>query len=128
LVKYKYAVRDADRVTKHGIELTVYGQHVPSATVVRVTVDEGHFEEFYDVVSTYTYYIVSGAGTFYLDDAAVVAEATDILVAPPRTRIHYFGRMELVLTVSPQFDERNERHVRFVSASESPYRSPGRSH
>ena len=122
MVKYKYAVEDAGRFTKHGIDLTVYGQNVPSATVVHVTLEEGHFQEFYDLVSTYTYYIVSGDGTFYLDDEAVVVKATDIIVAPPVTRIHYFGRMEIVLTVSPQYDERNERHVRFVAESESPYK------
>ncbi|WP_344981606.1 cupin domain-containing protein [Streptosporangium fragile] len=122
MVKYKYVTEDAVRFTKHGIDLTVYGQNVPSATVVRVTVEEGHFQEFYDLVSTYTYYIVSGEGTFYLDDVAVAVQATDLVVAPPRTRIHYFGRMEIVLIVSPQYDARNERHVRFVAESESPYK------
>ena len=56
-----------------------------------------------------------------LNDEAVAVKATDIIVAPPQTRIHYFGRMEIVLTVSPRFDERNERHVRFVAEDESPY-------
>lgn len=119
--RYRYTVDDAERFTKHGIYLTVYGQDDPSATVVHVAVEEGHFQEFYDLVSTYTYYIVSGDGTFFLDDTAVVVKATDIIVAPPNTRIHYFGTMEIVLTVSPRFDERNERHVRFVARSESPY-------
>ena len=123
MVRYKYVLEEAIRVTKHGIELAIYGQNVASATVVQVTVEEGHFQEFYDVVSTYTYYIVGGDGTFYLDDRAVVVKATDIIVAPPRTRIYYFGRMEIVLTVSPQYDERNERHVRLVAESENPYKS-----
>jgi hypothetical protein len=30
--------------------------------------------------------------------------------------------MEMVLTVSPAFDEKNERHVRFVEEQENPYR------
>jgi len=120
--RYRYTAEDADRFTKHGIDLTVYGQNVPSATVVHVSVPKGHFQEFYDVVSTYTYYIVDGHGTFYLNDEPVVVQATDIVVAPPHTRIHYFGTMDMVLTVSPAFDERNERHVRFVAENESPYR------
>ena len=122
--RYKYTVEDANRFTKHGIDLTVYGENVPSANVVTVSVEEGHFQEFYDLVSTYTYYIVSGYGMFYLNDEEVVVKATDLIVAPPKTRIHYFGKMKMVLTVSPQFDERNERHVRFVTEGESPYHVP----
>lgn len=120
--QYRYTDRDATRFTKHGIDLTVYDQPSSSATVARVGVEKGHFEEFFDLESTYIYYIASGHGTFVLDDEAVVAEATDLIVVPPKTRIHYFGTMEIVLTVSPRFDESNERHVRFVAESESPYR------
>lgn len=119
--KYRYTVEEADRFTKHGIDLTVYGQNVPSATVVHINVQKGHFQEFYNLVSTYTYYVVSGSGTFYLNDEPVAVQATDLVVAPPETRIYYFGTMDMVLTVSPAFDERNERHVRFVTESESPY-------
>ena len=119
--KYKYTVKDARQFNKHGIDLTIYGQNVPMANVVHVCVEKGHFQEFYDLESTYTYYVISGRGTFYLDDEPVEAEATDLLVIPPNTRIHYFGTMEMVLTVSPAFNEKNERHVRFVEENESPY-------
>jgi quercetin dioxygenase-like cupin family protein len=88
---------------------------------VHVSVEEGHFQEFYDVKSTYTYYVEKGEGTFYLNDEKIEARATDLIVIPPNTRIYYFGTMEMVLTVSPAFDEKNERHVRFVDKSESPY-------
>jgi mannose-6-phosphate isomerase-like protein (cupin superfamily) len=120
-VKYKYTAKEARQFNKHGIDLTVYGQDVPLANVVHVNVKKGHFQEFYDVKSTFTYYIISGHGTFYINDQAVEAKATDLLVIPPNTRIHYFGNMEMVLTVSPAFDEGNERHVRFVGENESPY-------
>ncbi|WP_394617103.1 cupin domain-containing protein [Lentzea sp. JNUCC 0626] len=119
--RYRYPAQDAVRFHKHGVELTLYGQDSGSATVVRVSVESGHFQEFYDLKSTYTYYVVSGRGTFYLNDEPVVAEASDVVVAPPGTRIHYFGTMEIVLTVSPEFDEANERHVRFIARDESPY-------
>jgi mannose-6-phosphate isomerase-like protein (cupin superfamily) len=120
-MKYKYTASDARQFNKHGIDLTVYGQDVPLANVVHVSVKHGHFQEFYDVESTFTYYIVIGQGTFYLDGEAVEAKATDLIVIPPNTRIYYFGAMEMVLTVSPAFKEENERHVRFVPESESPY-------
>lgn len=121
MTKYRYAAKDATRFSKHGVDLTVYGQQSPSATVVHVNVEKGHFQEFYDTESTYTYYIANGSGTFYLNDEPTPVEATDLVVAPPHTRIHYFGSMEIILTVSPEYDERNERHVRFIPENESPY-------
>jgi quercetin dioxygenase-like cupin family protein len=120
-MKYKYTTTDAKKFNKHGIDLTIYGQNVPQANVVHVSVQEGHFQEFYDTTSTYTYYIEKGQGTFFLNGEAIEAKATDLLVIPPNIKIYYFGKMELVLTVSPAFNEKNERHVRFVDKSESPY-------
>jgi mannose-6-phosphate isomerase-like protein (cupin superfamily) len=121
-MQYKYTVKEARQFNKHGIDLTIYGQKVPEANVVHVSVKKGHFQVFYDTKSTYTYYIIKGKGTFYLNDEEVKAEATDLVVIPPKTRIYYFGTMEMVLTVSPAFDEKNERHVRFVDESENPYK------
>jgi mannose-6-phosphate isomerase-like protein (cupin superfamily) len=118
---YRHTVQDAQRFSKHGIDLTVYGRHDPSATVVHVKVERGHFQEFLNVRSTYIYYVVQGRGTFYLDGRPVAVGATDLMAIPPNTRIHYFGSMEMVLTVAPAFDEQDERHVRFVSEDESPY-------
>ena len=110
-MKYKYAAKDADRFNKHGVDLTVYGENVPLADVVHVSVERGHFQEFYDVESTFTYYVIRGHGWFYLNGEAVEAETADLIVIPPNTRIYYFGKMELVLTVSPAFKAENERHV-----------------
>lgn len=120
--QYKYTAKNAHKFNKHGIDLTVYGEDVPEANVVFVSVDKGHFQEFYDVGSYFIYYIIEGKGTFVLDDEKVEAEATDLIVIPPKTRIHYFGKMKMVLTVSPAFKEENERHVRFVDEKENPYK------
>lgn len=118
--QYKFTVDKASKFNKYGIDLIVYGENLPEANVVHVSVKKGHFEEFYDIKSTYTYYIVQGKGTFYLDGEAVEAKATDLIVIPAKTRIYYFGTMEMVLTVAPAFDEKNERHVRLIDESESP--------
>ena len=99
----------------------IYKYKEPSSTVCRVSVKEGHFQEFYDIATTFTYYIISGSGTFILDDKPVLANEGDLIVIPPNTRIHYFGTMEMVLTNSPEWKEENERHVRFINKSESPY-------
>jgi mannose-6-phosphate isomerase-like protein (cupin superfamily) len=119
--KYKFAKKEANRFSKHGIDLVVYGENYPPANVVYVHVEEGHFQEFYDVKSAFIYYIVKGEGTFVLNDKKIKAKATDLIVIPPKTRIHYFGKMDMVLTVSPAFDEKNEREVRLVDKKESPY-------
>jgi mannose-6-phosphate isomerase-like protein (cupin superfamily) len=120
--KYKFSTDKARKFNKFGIDLVVYGENVPEANVVHVSVEKGHLEEFYDLKSWYQYYIYEGEGVFYLDDEEVKAKATDLIVIPPKTRIHYFGKMKMVLTVAPAFDEKNERHVRMVDISESPYK------
>ena len=56
-----------------------------------------------------------------LNDEKIEAKATDIIVIPPKTRIYYFGKMKMVLTVSPAFNPDNETHYRFVDRSESPF-------
>ena len=119
--KYVFTADKARRINKYGIDLTLYDQDVPLANVVHVVVKKGHFEEFYDLKSTYTYYIVKGTGTYVLNDEKFDVKETDLVVIPPKTRIHYFGTMEMVLTVSPAFDEKNERHIRIVDENESPY-------
>lgn len=119
--QYKYTTKDANTFNKHGIDITVFNEGTPGANVVSISVEKGHFQEFYDIKSHFTYYIVEGEGTFVLNDERVKVKATDLLVIPPKTHIHYFGKMKMVLTVSPAFNEDNERHVRFVDESESPY-------
>lgn len=118
---YKFTADKARKFNKFGIDLVVYGENVPEANVVHVSVKKGHFEEFYDMKSYFIYYIIKGKGTFFLNDKKIEAKATDLIVIPPKTRIHYFGTMEMVLTVSPAFNEKNEKHVRMVDEKESPY-------
>lgn len=118
MTQYRQAAADAKMFTKHGIDLTVYDQQDPSATVVHVNVRRGHFQEFYNVRSSYIYYIIHGRGLFYLNGEAISAAATDLIVVPPGKRIYYFGTMEMILTVAPAFAVQDERHVRFIDESE----------
>lgn len=121
MTKYKFTAGEANKFNKHGIDLTVYPTNISFVNVVYVSVKEGHFQEFYDLKSYYIYYIIKGKGTFFLNDEKVEVKATDMITIPPKTRIHYFGTMEMVLTVSPAFKEKNERHVRFIDKKENPY-------
>lgn len=121
MTQYKFTTDDAKQFNKHGIDLTVYPLGVERANVVHVSVEEGHFQEFSDKESYYIYYIYEGGGLFVLNDEKIEVKATDVIAIPPNTRIHYFGKMKMVLTVSPRFNEENETHHRFVDRSESPY-------
>lgn len=120
-IKYKFTTDTARKFSKFGIDLVVYGENAPEANVVHVSVKKGHLEEFYSLKSYYIYYIVKGKGTFVLNDEKIGAKETDLIVIPPKTRIHYFGTMEMVLTVAPAFNEKNERHVKMIDEKESPY-------
>jgi|SRR3989344_1765764 len=119
--QYKFTAEKARKFNKYGVDLTVYGENVPEANVVYVSVKKGHLAETYDAKSWFIYYIVKGRGTFVLNDQKIEVKPTDLITIPPKTRLHYFGTMEMVLTVAPAFDEKNERRVRKVSESESPY-------
>jgi mannose-6-phosphate isomerase-like protein (cupin superfamily) len=118
MVAYKYSANDAQTFSKHGIDLTLYAQKDPSVTVAQVHVDRGHFQEFYNVRSSFVYYVIEGRGVFYLDGEAISVLATDLVVVQPHTRIYYFGSMTMLLIVTPAFAEEDERHVRFVDDGE----------
>lgn len=120
-IKYRFSANEANKFNKYGVDLVVYGENVPEANVVHVSVKKGHLEEFYDTKSYYIYYVVEGQGVFVLNDEKVKVQPTDLIVIPPKTRIHYFGNMDMVLTVSPAFDGKNERHARMIGEKESLY-------
>lgn len=122
MTQFKFTSESARQFNKHGIDLTVYDENIPEANVCHVSVDEGHFEEFYNKKSSFIYYIIEGQGIFFLNDQKVEAGPKDLVVIPPNTRVHYFGTMKMVLTVAPAFNEEDEVHVRFVDESENPYK------
>ena len=110
----KITSKKAQPASKHGINLLLYPVNRKEAGLVHVSVKEGHFQEFYDKKSTFLYYIIKGQGKFYLNRRPISAKATDIIVAPPRTKIYYFGNMEMVLVTVPAWRPENEVHVRFI--------------
>lgn len=120
-MSFVYHAQDASHLTKHGIDLMYYDENLASVNVVRIQTDQGHFEEFYNTVSDFVYSVTDGYGTFVLDDVRYEVAAGDLVVAPARTRIHYFGKLDMILSVAPAFNEDNEVHVRNIDKSESPY-------
>lgn len=120
MTKYVYSEDETKHVSKHGIDLKLYGPVNKYIDFKRVSVAEGHFEEFKNT-SWFIYYILQGNGVFVLNDEQVTVKQGDIVSIPPNTRIHYFGKMEFTLTVTPRWKAENETHVRDIDPSENPF-------
>lgn len=112
--KYIFTKKESAQINKHGIDLTIYEGKSETASVVRISCKKGHFEEFYNKISTFIYYIISGEITFFLNGEPHKAEQDDLVVIPPNTKIYYKGQAEMLLTVSPSWKEENEVHVRDI--------------
>lgn len=117
-MKYLYKESEAIKNSQYGIDLTVYPTEIPGANVVRISTEKGHFEEFYNEISTFIYTIIKGEGTFVLNDEKFEVVTGDQVVIPPMTRIYYAGKFEMVLTVTPAFNPENEVHVRDIDDGE----------
>jgi mannose-6-phosphate isomerase-like protein (cupin superfamily) len=100
--------------SKHGINLRIYPVKRKEAGVVYVQTKKGHFQEFYDKKSTFLYYVIHGRGVFYLNGKATRVKATDLIAAPPKTRIYYLGKLEMILVTVPAWQPKNEVHVRYI--------------
>ena len=117
----KISTNEADKVSKHGISLTLWNENVPEMNIVMVEASEGHFQEFRMRTIDFHYLILDGRGTFVLDDEAVEVTKGDLLIIKAGTRIHYFGQLKMILVSVPAFRADDEEHIRFVDKSESPY-------
>lgn len=92
---------------KFGIHLDVYPS-INDCGFVIVETDTGHNQEFYDKQSTFTYIILQGPGTFYLDDEPVEVNQGDVLAIQPHTRIYYKGKLRMALITNPAWKPENE--------------------
>lgn len=120
-MNYKITHSESKQINKFGVDISIYPLDFTAYKFVYESVAEGHFEEFYSDVSTYTWFIFEGNGTFVIDDEKITVTGLDVVSVPPKHRVHYFGNMKMLLLTSPKFDEKNEHHVRDVDKKESPY-------
>lgn len=97
---------------KYGIHLNVYPDINEQCGVVLVSTEEGHNQEFYDLNSSFTYIILEGSGTYFLDDEEISVSKGDMLYIEPKTRIYYKGTMKMVLITSPAWRAENEVETR----------------
>ena len=119
--KFKFSFKDTKTKHKYGVDITLYGLNKPEANIVYEEVQEGHFEEFLSTKSTYMWFIIEGKGAFVINDGKISVNAKDIIAVPPNYRIHYFGKMKMILFTVPAYNEKNERHIRNIKKEESPY-------
>lgn len=116
---YVYKREDAKTINKFGVDITIFGADAPS-NVVYEEVAVGHLQEWYSDVSTYQWYVIDGKGQFVLNDEKYSVSAGDLIVVPPKVRIHYFGTMKMVLVTTPRYEEKHEHEVRLIEQSEVP--------
>ncbi len=111
----KLTQKQATKKHKYGVDMKVYKTNTKKIGVVYENVKGGHFEEFYHKKSTYIYYILNGSGRFYLNGKCIKARSTDIVIAPPFTKIYFLGKMKLLLLTVPAWEAKHEVHVRNIS-------------
>jgi len=121
MTKFKFSFKDTKTKHKYGIDISLYGLNNPDANIVYEEVQEGHFEEFLSMKSTYMWFIIEGKGIFVINDEKIPVESKDIIMVPPNNRIHYFGKMKMALFTVPAYNAKNERHIRDIDKKESPY-------
>lgn len=105
---------DTSKFFKHGVDFVGYDTKSNEIGIVMETVSEAHKEEFVHDKSTFTYFFLEGAGTFYLNDEEVNVKKGDLLVIEPGTRIYYKGRLKQLLITTPAYDPSYERHIRKI--------------
>lgn len=120
-MQYLKKYTDTFKKSKFGVDISVFGS-INGSDIVYEETETGCFEEFYNDVSTHTWFIIEGSGIFVIDDESIKVNEKDIISIPPKKRIHYFGKMRMLLITSPEWKEENEHHVRNIEISDSPYK------
>ena len=104
--------KDIRQLSKFGVDLKIYSAIDETCGVVLVHVEDGHNEEFRHLESTFTYIVLEGRGTFYLNDESVDVSKGDRISIKPNTNIYYKGKMQMVLITTPAWSAEQEVEVR----------------
>ena len=72
---------------------------------------KGHDCYSYNSVSTHTYHVVGGEGTFIIDDQSTEVKEGDTIVIQPNRVFTYTGNMILTFSMEPNFREENDHFV-----------------
>ena len=98
---------DVSKTEKFEMKLDVY-PNVNDWGIVLASTETGHNQEFYSTKSTFTYIILEGNGSFFLNDEEIPVSKGDCLTIEPNTRIYYKGKIKLVLITTPAWKAENE--------------------
>lgn len=98
---------DVQRKEKVGMILSVY-PNINDCGIVLENMKEGHNGEFYNTKSTFTYIVLEGNGSFFLDDEEVKVSNGDMLSIPPNTRIYFKGELKMILITTPAWRPEDE--------------------
>ena len=69
---------------------------------------KGHEKYCKSLVSTFIYYVLSGSGTFKIDNEKYEVVEGDVIEIPKNTEFVFAGKMKLLLIMTPAFDPKNE--------------------
>ena len=117
-MNFVFPIDNARKIHKFGVDITIYDTDTSSGLVYEET-QAGHCQEWYDDISTYQWYIIEGTGEFIINDQKHKVKKGDLVVVPPKNRIHYFGKLKMLLVTTPNFDPKNEHEVRLIKKSEA---------
>jgi mannose-6-phosphate isomerase-like protein (cupin superfamily) len=101
---------------KQGVKMRVYNskEQCPEAAVVYQETLTGHSEEFYHTKSNFIFYIIEGAGTWFIEDEPYKVEAGDVVIIPPNKRFYYKGNLKQICVTAPAWEPEFEHHVRDI--------------
>lgn len=101
---------------KQGVKMRVYNskEQCAEASVVYQETQKGHFEEFYHSKSNFIFYIIEGAGTWYIEDVPYDVGPGDVVIVPPGKRFYYKGYLKQICITSPSWEPEYEHHVRDI--------------
>lgn len=111
-----YRKQDALSIEKYGVKMRIYNSkdQCPAAAVVYQETETGHAEEFLHTKSHFIFYIIEGAGTWFIEDKPYAVQAGDVVIVPPNTRFYYRGKLKQVCMTSPAWEPQYEQHIKDI--------------
>jgi hypothetical protein len=106
--QYLHSFSETRTIHKFVVNITIFDEAAAPGNLVYEETEVGHSEEFIDIAGTQMWFIIEGNGTFVIDDEKIETGPKDLVVAPPGKRVHYFGKLSMLLCTTPAFEERNE--------------------
>lgn len=109
-----YIHQKHSQIFKNGVNMSIFPEILKDYNIVYEEVEEGHFEEFLNKKSTFSWFIFEGNGIFFINKEEYRVTKGDFISIPPNNKIYYIGKMKMLLICSPKFDQADELHIRNI--------------